>query len=209
MEWISEILSQAMNAISQGNITALVTLFFIVALTEMGVPFPFVLDAALFYTSYQNGIISEQVGLVFLVVFLGRQLGSSALYWLTRLPGNAVLKWLGRRFPPIYRGLTKIETGLGKDAILAIAVARLSGLLIVASIAAGVIGFRYYYLVLGVAISAIIFDSVLIILGSTAGVFFPDLPPWVVVIGIVVLLAVVWGVHFVLVHRKPHTSANT
>jgi membrane protein DedA with SNARE-associated domain len=209
MEWIEEVLSQVMNAINQGNITALVALFFIVVLTEMGIPFPFILDAALFFTSYQSGIISGQVGIVFLVVFVGRQFGSGLLYWLTRLPGNVFINWLGRRFPSIPRGLTKIETRLGKDAILAIAIARLSSLLTVASVASGAIGLRYYYLVLGVALSAVIFDGVLLLLGSGIGVFLPHLPPWIIVIGLIVLLAIVWGVHLAWVRRKPRSLTNT
>jgi membrane protein DedA with SNARE-associated domain len=209
MEWFSEVLSQVMNAINQGNITALVALFFIVILTEMGIPFPFILDAALFFTSYESGIISGQVGTVFLVVFIGRQLGATALYWLTRLPGNAFINWLGRRFPSIPRGLTKIETRLGKDAILAIAIARLSGLLTVASVAAGAIGLRYYFLVLGVALSAVIFDGVLLLLGSGMGVFLPHLPPWAIVIGLIVLLAIAWGIHLIWVRRKPRSLNNT
>lgn len=202
MEWIEAILDQVMNAISQGNIAALVILFFIVALTEIGIPFPFILDAALFFTSYQSGIISAQVGLVFLVVFLGRQFGAGLLYWLTRLPGNAFMNWLGRRFPAIPRGLTKIGTGLGKDAILAIAIARLSGLLTVASVATGVLGLRYHYLVLGVTLSAVIFDGVILLLGSGIGVFLPHLPPWVIVVGLIALLAIVWGGHLVWIRRK-------
>lgn len=207
MEWI-DALSQAVSAVNQGNIVALIALFFIVALTEMGVPFPFILDAALFFTSYESGIISGQVALVFLVVFLGRQFGAGLLYWLTRLPGNAFLNWLGRRFPSIPRNLSKVETRLGKDAIIAIAIARLSGLLTVASVASGVIGLRYHYLVIGVTLSAVIFDGALLLLGSGAGMFMPHLPPWSIVIGLIVLLTLVWGGHFFWIRRKRRSKAT-
>ena len=202
MEWINEVLSQIMTALNQGNLTALVALFFIVALTEMGIPFPFILEAALFATGYKSGIISSQVGIVFLVVFLGRQFGAGVVYWLTRLPGNAFIHWLGRRFPSVSRGLTRIETRLGKDAILAIAVARLGSLLTVASVAAGAIGLRYYYLVLGVALAAVIFDGALLLLASGVGTFLPDLPPWAIILGLIVLLVMVWGGHLTWVRFK-------
>lgn len=207
MEWI-DALSQAVSAVNQGNIVALIALFFIVALTEMGVPFPFILDAALFFTSYESGIISGQVAMVFLVVFLGRQFGAGLLYWLTRLPGNVFLNWLGRRFPSIPRNLSKVETRLGKDAIIAIAIARLSGLLTVASVASGVIGLRYHYLVIGVTLSAVIFDGALLLLGSGAGMFMPHLPPWSIVIGLIVLLTLVWGGHFFWIRRKRRSKAT-
>jgi membrane protein DedA with SNARE-associated domain len=202
MEWISIILDQAMAAISQSNVAAMISLFFIVALTEMGVPFPFILDASLFVTSYQTGIISSQVALVFLVVFMGRQFGAAVVYWLTRWLGNAFTHWLGKRFPSVPRNLAKVEDTLGSQAIWAITIARLSSLLTVASVASGVCKLRYYNLATGVALSSLIFDGALILLGSGAGVFLPHMSPWVIVIGLIVLLSFGWGGHFLWVRRK-------
>jgi membrane protein DedA with SNARE-associated domain len=202
MEWIDAIIDQAMAAIGQGSLAAQVSLFFIVALTEMGVPFPFILDAALVFTSYQTGIISAQVGEVFLIVFLGRQFGAAIIYWLTRLLGSAFIHWMERRFPSIPGKLATLEAKLGKQAIWAIAIARLSSLLTVASIAAGVLRLRYYKLVLGVALSSLIFDGALIILGSGAGAFLPHLSPSALVIGIVVALALGWGGYFLWSKRE-------
>jgi membrane protein DedA with SNARE-associated domain len=202
MEWIDAFFSQAMNAINQGNAAAMVALFFIVALTEMGIPFPFILDTALFFTSYQTGIFSPQVAVVFGVVFLGRQFGAGLLYWLTRLPGNAFINWLGKRYPSIPNKLATVETKLGNQAIWAITIARLTGLLTVASVASGAIGLRYHCLVLGVALSAAIFDGALLLLGSGMGVFLPHIKPWAIVVGIIVLMTIIWGVHFLIVRRK-------
>lgn len=202
MEWIDTILSQAMNAINQGDIAATVALFFIVALTEAGIPFPFILDSVLFFTSYQTGIISAQVAVVFGVVFLGRQFGAGVLYWLTRLPGNAVIRWLGKRYPSIPNRLATVETKLGNQTIWAITIARLSGLLTVASVASGAIGLRYSRLVLGVTLSSLIFDGALLLLGSGIGVFLPHLPPWTIIIGIIVLLTIGWGIHFFVSRHK-------
>jgi membrane protein DedA with SNARE-associated domain len=196
MEWINTILDQAIAAIGQGNIAAMFALFLVVALTELGIPFPFILDATLVYASYQTGIISSEVALVFLVVFLGRQFGAGILYWLTRLLGNAFTHWLGKRFPTIPKRLTALETKIGNQAIWAITIARLSSLLTVASITSGVIRLRYYNLVIGVALSSLIFDGTLIIVGSGVGVFLPHLPPSVVVVSIIILLALGWGGHF-------------
>jgi membrane protein DedA with SNARE-associated domain len=202
MEWIDAIINQAMAAIGQGDLAAMVSLFFIVALTEMGVPFPFILDAALVFSSYQTGIISAQVGEVFLIVFLGRQFGAAIIYWLTRLLGSAFIHWMERRFPSIPSKLATVESKLGKQAIWAIAIARLSSLLTVASIAAGVLRLRYYKLAMGVALSSLIFDGALIILGSGAGAFLPHLSPSAVVIGIIVVLALGWGGYFFWSKRR-------
>jgi membrane protein DedA with SNARE-associated domain len=205
MEWIDSILSQIMAAINQGHTPATVVLFFIVALTELGIPFPFILDSVLVYTSYDAGIISPQVGLVFLVVFMGRQFGAGLLYWLTRLFGNVFVNWLGRRYPSIPQKLATVESKLGNQAIWAITIARLTGLLTVASVASGAIGLRYYWLVLGVVLSSVIFDGALLLLGSGIAVFLPDLPPFAIVIGIIVVLALAWGIHF-LVSRYRNRS---
>jgi membrane protein DedA with SNARE-associated domain len=203
MEWIDAILDQAINAINQGNAPAMLALFFIVALTEIGIPFPFILDTVLFFTGYQTGIISSQVAVVFGIVFLGRQFGAGILYWLTRLPGNAFLNWLGKRYPSIPNKLTVFESKLGNQVIWAIAIARLSSLLTLASVTSGAIGLRYHFLVLGVTLSSVIFDGALLLLGSGVGVFLPHLPPQAIVIGIIVLLAIFWAVHFLIVrHRK-------
>lgn len=202
MEWIDAILDQAMSAINQGDVAAVSALFFVVALTEAGIPFPFILDTVLFFTSYQTGIISAQVAQVFAVVFLGRQFGAGLLYWLTRLPGNAFIRWLGKRYPSVPHRLATVELKLGSQAVWAITIARLSGLLTVASVASGAIGLRYSRLVLGVALSSLIFDGALLLLGTGIGVFLPHLPPWTIVIGIIILLTIIWGMHFLVLRYK-------
>lgn len=207
MEWIDSIINQAMTAIGQGSFAATVSLFFIVAFTEMGIPFPFILDATLVITSFQSGIISSQVGLVFLVVFFGRQFGATIIYWLTRLLGTAFIHWMEKRFSSIPGKLATVEAKFGNQAIWAVAIARLSSLLTVASIASGVIRLRYYKLVVGVALSSLIFDGALIIIGSGAGAFLPHSSPTIVVICIIVLLALGWGgYYFFRAFRKKRIS---
>ncbi len=55
MAWFNELVAIAMDAVSQSSPGAVVALFFVAALTEVGVPFPFVIDGVLFVTSYQKG----------------------------------------------------------------------------------------------------------------------------------------------------------
>jgi membrane protein DedA with SNARE-associated domain len=196
MEWIDSLINHAMAAIGQGSLAANVSLFLIVSLTEMGVPFPFIMDATVIITSFQNGILSPQVGQVFLVVFLGRQFGAGIIYWLTRLLGTAFIKWMQKRFPTLMSRLTSLETKFGNKAIWAIAIARISSLNTVASMASGALRLRYYKFAAGVALSALIFDGALIIIGSGAGAFLPHSSPTIIVIGIIVILALGWSGYY-------------
>ena len=164
-DWLDQLFAVAMDAVNQGNTVAMITLFFIVTLTEIGIPFPFILDSILFFTSYSAGPISFSEMIVFSMVFLGRQFGSTVLYWLTRFLGNALINWIGKRFPRIPRNLERLENNLSSHAIMAVAIPRLTGLLTLVSIAGGTIRMRYSYFVLGVALSSLIFDGALIVLG--------------------------------------------
>ena len=204
-EWLDQLLAIAMDAVNQGSAAAMVTLFFIVALTEIGIPFPFILDSVLFFTSYSAGPISMQVMIVFLMVFLGRQVGAAVLYWLTRLLGSPLINWIGKRFPKVPSTLERLEKNLSSHAIMAVTIPRLTGLLTLVSIAAGAIRLRYYYFLLGVALSSFIFDGALIVLGyiTRQGFDYLDFTPtaWQVIVALVVIIALVWVITHVLIRR--------
>jgi len=208
MELLDSIINQVMAALGQGSLAATVSLFFVVALTEMGVPFPFIMDATVIMTSFQNGILSPQVGQVFLVVFLGRQFGAAVLYWLTRLLGTPFIHWMQNRFPSVMNRLTSLETKFGNQAIWAVAIARLSSLLTVTAIACGALRLRYYKFVAGVALSSLIFDGALIIIGSGAGAFLPHSSPTIIVIAIIVLFALGWGGYYLFKPRCKKTLSE-
>jgi membrane protein DedA with SNARE-associated domain len=204
-EWLDQLFAVAMDAVNQGNAAAMATLFFIVALTEIGIPFPFILDSVLFFTSYSAGPLSVQVMLVFLMVFLGRQFGSTVVYWLTRLLGNALINWLGKRFPKVSGNLERLENNLSTHAVMAVTIPRLTGLLTLVSIASGAIRLRYYYFVLGVALSSFIFDGALIVLGyiTKQGFEYLGFTPsaWHVIVALVIVISLVWVVTHVLIKK--------
>ncbi len=204
-DWLDQLFAVAMDAVNQGNAAAMATLFFIVALTEIGIPFPFILDSVLFFTSYSAGPLSIQLMVVFLMVFLGRQCGSAALYWLTRSLGNPLINWIGRRFPKVPSTLEKLQTNLSSHAIMAVTIPRLTGLLTLVSIASGTIRLRYSYFVLGVALSSIIFDGALIVLGfiTRQGFEYLGFTPsaWHVIVALVVVISLVWVVTHVLIKK--------
>jgi membrane protein DedA with SNARE-associated domain len=192
-EWLDQLIQGAMMAINQSSPYAMVFLFLVVALTELGIPFPFILDSVLFLSSYQSGMSLLQILFIIFIVFLGRQFGAAIIYWLTRLLGNAFIYWLGKRSPSIKNNWGRIVEQISTQAPMAIALTRVTGLLTLASVVSGAIGVRYTSFVLGVTLSAVIFDGSLVILGLLTKYGFQLLgftpSTWHVVIGVIIVTA--------------------
>ncbi len=165
LSFIDQLISTAMMAITQGSPLAVITLFFVVALTECGIPFPFVLDTVLFFTSYQADVHIGNILLVMFIVLMGRQFGAALIYWLTRMVGSAVIYWFSKRYKHLQHNWAQLTVRLSKDAPMAIALVRITGLMTLASAVAGAMHIRYVQFFLGVALSAAIFDGSLIVLG--------------------------------------------
>jgi membrane protein DedA with SNARE-associated domain len=200
-EWLDQLIQGAMMAINQASPYATITLFFVVALTEVGIPFPFILDSVLFLSSYQSGMEPLQILYIILIVFLGRQFGASVIYWLTRFLGNAFIFWLGKRSPSFKNNWGRIVERLSTQAPMAIAITRVTGLLTLVSVVSGAISIRYTSFILGVTLSAIIFDGSLVILGLITKYGFQLLgftpSTWHVVIGIILVTAIVmFGIQY-------------
>jgi membrane protein DedA with SNARE-associated domain len=207
LTFLEEIAAHALRAIGQGNLGALSALFFVSAMTEVGVPFPFILDTILIVTGYRTGLMHFNVALIMLSLLLGRVVGGSAIYWLTRLVGKAFVNWLSKRFPIIKTRLTWLTTKLSVHAPLAVAVARLTpGLLTPSSVASGAICLRYYYFVLGIVLSSLIADGALLILGfaTASGFRYLGLRPsiWLVVVALGILITIGWAVRQFIVRRN-------
>jgi membrane protein DedA with SNARE-associated domain len=206
LEWIDQLISTAMTAITQGSPLAIVTLFFVVALTECGVPFPFVLDSVLFFTSYQAGVHIGHILFVMFIVFLGREFGAAIIYWLTRLVGNAVIYWFGKRYKHLKENWAQLTVRLSSQAPMAIAMVRITGLMTVASMVSGAMKIRYFHFFLGVALSAVIFDGALIILGliTKYGFAVINFTPsvWHVAVGLIVIMALIMVISRLISRRK-------
>lgn len=191
-EFIDYLISNAMNAIGQGNVLAILTLFFVVALTECGIPFPFILDSVLFFTAYSSGVSLWHVIYVMLIVFLGREFGATIIYWLTRLLGNVAIYWFSKRYRYIKENWAQLTLRLSSEAPMAIALVRITGLMTLASVVSGAIRIRYLQFFLGVALSSLIFDGSLLLLGfiTKYGFKFIGFTPsiWHIAIGLVVIM---------------------
>lgn len=207
VSWLDGLISGVFGALSQGNPVALLSLLFVTILTEAGVPFPFVIDSVLFISGFRTGTITQQFGLTILVIFAGRQIGASIVYWLARLLGITLIAWIERRFPNMNRRLQNVISKLHSQSIIGIALTRLTGLLTLVSVASGLIRVPYFHLVAGVALSALIFDGALVLSGIIAGSRLQQygyIPTTPVIVGVfVVIIAVVVAVHIIVRRRSP------
>jgi membrane protein DedA with SNARE-associated domain len=205
--FLDQLASSALDALNQGNAGALLALFFISALTEVGIPFPFILDSILIVTGYRTGLISFEIFYIMVSLLLGREFGGSVIYWLTRTVGSAFINWLSRRFPKIKDRLNWLTAKLSVHAPLAVAIARLTpGLLTPSSVASGAISLRYTYFLLGIALSSVIADAALLILGfaTASGLKYLGFRPsiWLVVVCLVILISIGWATRQFFVKRS-------
>lgn len=208
LDLLSELAQTAMEAITQGNPAALLSLFFISALTEVGVPFPFILDTILVFTGLETGIISIRVGLIMLSLLAGRVVGASIIYWLTRLIGRKFVVWISKRYPFLQKRMDWLAAKLSRSASIAVAVARLTpGLLTPSTVAAGVIPVHYWEVISGITISSIIADGALLGLGFTTGrgleQFGINLSGWIIIVIVVIVISIGWFIGRVLSRRNP------
>jgi membrane protein DedA with SNARE-associated domain len=206
VESFSAFLSFLENLISLQNPSGLWGLFALAVITDIGIPAPFILDTVLILTSYQSGPISMPVLLTVLALFLGRQVGSGILYLLSRLLGKAFTGWLQKHFPALRQGLDSLGNRLSRWALLAVVTGRLTpGLLQITTVAAGTIRLRYYQFALGIALSSLIYDGILVLLGFIAA-HSPksrdiNFTFWML-IAILIIVCILWPLIFVLLRRS-------
>jgi len=209
-EIIDELIKTAMTSITSGSPVAIVTLFLVVALTECGVPFPFILDGVLFFTSYEAAASPWHIIFVMFVVFLGREFGSSIIYWIVRLLGNAAIYWFGKRYNRLKYNWVQMTKKLSTQAPMPIAVVRITGLMTLASVISGAMRIKYTSFLAGVALSALIFDGSLIILGliTKYGFQFIGFKPSFIHVagGLIVVMSIVM---IIMTIRSRRRSSNS
>lgn len=207
--WINGALSTLAASISVDNLAGLAAIFFIAMSCDIGIPFPFVLDTIVFFTTYKVGPLSWPVLLVIVMLLGGSLLGTSIIYWVSRLLGTRFVDWIGRRSRFLRRNLEQFQNKLGRWTIPVIVAARLTpGLMQVSSVAAGTLRLPYYQVVLASVFSFIIYDGTLIVLGTLARLGLKDVGPeysaWIV-IGFVAIMAAIFATVY-LVRRRSKLS---
>lgn len=209
IDWINGALSTLAASINVNNPGGLAAIFFLTVSADIGIPFPFLLDTILFFTTYKMGAFSSPVLLIIMMLLGGSLLGTSIIYWVSRLLGTRFVDWVGKRSKFVRRNLEQFQNRLGRWTIPVIAAARLTpGLMQVSSVAAGTVRIRYYQLVLAIVLSFIVYDGTLIILGSLARLGLKDVGPeyaaWIVIGFVAIMTAVLVTIH--LVRRRPKRS---
>jgi membrane protein DedA with SNARE-associated domain len=205
IEWINGALATLAASISVDNPGGLAAIFFIALSCDIGVPFPFVLDTIVFFTTYEVGALSWPVLLVLVMLLGGSMLGTSILYWVSRLLGTRFVDWIGKRSKFLQRNLERFQNRLGRWTIPVIVAARLTpGLMQVSSVAAGTVRVPYYQVVLSIVFSFIVYDGTLVILGTIARLGLKDVGPeysaWIVLGFVGIMTAIFVAVH--LIRRK-------
>ena len=186
VDWINGALAALASSISVDNPAGLAAIFFITVAIDIGVPFPFVLDTILFFTTYKTGALSWPVLLIILMIWGGRLTGTGIVYWVSRLLGSRFVHWVGRRSRFLRRNLEQFQNRLGKWTIPMIVGARLTpGLMQVSSVAAGTARIPYHMVVLAIMLSSIVYDGALVALGTLARLGLKDIEPqhtaWLVI----------------------------
>jgi membrane protein DedA with SNARE-associated domain len=202
IDWINAALATLAASISVDNLAGLAAIFFIAASCDIGIPFPFVLDTIVFFTTYKVGAFSWPVLLVLVMLLGGSLLGTSILYWVSRLLGPRFVDWVGRRSKFLRRNFEQFQNRLGKWKIPVIVAARLTpGLMQVSSMAAGTMRIPYYQMVLSIIFSFIVYDGILIALGTIARLELRDVGPqysaWIVIGFVGIMTAVFATIHLV------------
>ncbi len=199
MEWLNWLGTIALQATSHLAPQVVGGLFLVALFTELGVPFPGVMDGVLFLIGYDLGRHWLPALVVPLALMAGRQSGAGLVFWAARSISAPIKKRLGSRFSlealrqdiannhgggrrAVFALLARLGAQLSRTSGLnlaaspasAIALGRVTpGLLTACSVACGVLGVNYYYFVAGVAISSLLADLALIAIGLTAGTLLP------------------------------------
>ena len=207
--WINGALSALAASISVDNLAGLAAIFFIAMSCDIGIPFPFVLDTIVFFTTYKVGALSWPVLLVVVMLFGGSLLGTSIIYWVSRLLGTRFVDWIGRRSKFLRRNLEQFQNRLGRWTIPVIVAARLTpGLMQVSSVAAGTVHIPYYQVVLASVFSFVIYDGTLIVLGTLARLGLKNVGPeysaWIVFGFVAIMTTIFVTVH--LIRRRSKLS---
>jgi membrane protein DedA with SNARE-associated domain len=209
IDWINGALSTLAASISVDNPGGLAAIFGLTVSADIGIPFPFVLDTILFFTTYKVGALSLPVLLIILMIWSGRLLGTGIIYWISRLLGTRFVEWVGKRSKFLRRNFAQFQNRLGRWTIPVIVAARLTpGLMQISSVAAGTVRIRYYKVVLAIVLSSIVYDGTLIILGTLARLGLKDVGPqysaWIVIGFVAIMAAIFVAVH--LIRRRAKWS---
>jgi membrane protein DedA with SNARE-associated domain len=216
IEFFASIFNMLESAFMPSNPNGPLVLFFLAVITDIGLPVPFVLDSILILSAYRVMTVPDAswapVLVIVLALFLGRQVGSGILYMMSRYLGGAFINWLNRHFPSVGSRMEYLKRRLDHWPTLNVVTGRLTpGLLQVTSVAAGTVRLRYTYFAIGIAISSLVYDGILIFLGFIAS-HSPrstdiNFTLWLLV-SMIIVVGILWPIIFVTANRKIKKNSN-
>jgi len=217
--WLGHLALLATEAASNIGPQALLALLVVALLTEVGIPFPGIIDGVVFLIGYHLFRPVTQTIMVPVVLLAGRQFGSALVFWTARTVSRPVRSRPSAQYSLEFVGQSLATNGGAKGILpafmarlvsqfprasrlnlansppVAVTLGRLTpGLLTVCSVACGILDVQYPYFVAGIAISSLLADCSLLALGVSAAtisnVFGIDVPLiWLVLTAIVVNIA--------------------
>ncbi len=202
---------------STDNPSGLLILFSLAAITDIGIPIPFVLDTILILTAYRMWATHNPhfapVILIVIMLFVGRQFGSGILYLISRVLGKVFISWLKCHVPSVGSRLDSFGVRLRRWAPLVVATGRLTpGLLQATSVASGAVRLRYYHFALGIAIASLIYDGILVLLAFIAAhtprAYDPNFTVWLLV-SLVIVIGILWPLIFIVIQRSYKKTTTT
>lgn len=205
MEWLGRLILHLTEGVSLAHPGVLVVIFIIGAISELGFPLFFAIETFLFFASYDHGPLSSEALLLVAMLLGGREAGSMLLYAFTRILGAPFVDWMERHLRWFSKAVERFKEHVNRQPVIAVVLGRLTpGLLQVPTITAGMIRLSPGKFAAGVAISSLIYDFILILLGYSARFALPHLqagPRAYLFIGFFLLIAVVWIVLFLAFRR--------
>lgn len=201
IHWIHVILSDLTYTIGINHPLTLTAIFWVGVANDIGFPLPFILETFLLFASYYVGPVSYQVLLIIGMLLAGRESGGAALYWLSRGLGQPLVNWLERHIPGFQKGIEDIKKRLNKRTVLAVTLIRLTpGLMQFPALVTGSLHLPYIKFALGVAISGLIYDFLLVLLGYIFSIAFSSAPEEIkeyIVVGLIIGMAIVWAIVYI------------
>lgn len=148
-------------------------LFLLLFLEEGGIPLPAPGDTVILLAGAQIGRGQASIPIVVFLVVLATLLGSSVLYWISRLGGMPVVLRVCQVLHIKEERLDKLGAWIRRHRGVAIVFGRLTpGLRTITTIAAGVFQVNYTAFLAYTALSATIWAAVYIILGAAIHSFY-------------------------------------
>ena len=139
-------------------------------LEELGLPLPLVLSGLFTYIGYLVSQGQTSALVLVGVNLIGAVVGSTLIYWSTRTGLSAPLWRYGRRLTLGHASLTEIMSRLSHKSSFIVLAFRLSPLpLVVTSFCCGLFRISFRVFILGVAISALLWNAIYIAGGFIAG----------------------------------------